>query len=386
MQPSPLTPSQLADLLAQAPAWRQIGPELHATFRFPDFAAAVAFTQQLAHEAERLDHHPEWTVRSRRVDVLTTTHDLGGLSVRDDGLVRVASRLATAHGGVAESENVGGGRGATWVPPGHFYSPVTSPADIEADRARLFAPGLRELPGVDLRLPQQVALALELSRHYGEEDFPATPRPDRRYCLANEYFGYGDAFLYYALLRHLRPARVIEVGAGWSSAVLLDTNERFLGNSIACTFVEPFPERLLSLLRPDDRARTRLLRQRLQDVPLAEFAALQAGDVLFVDSSHVAKTGSDVLHALFAVLPTLRSGVWVHVHDVHVNFEYPEAWVREGRSWNEVYFLRAFLMHNRDWEITLHAPTIAEYPSARSLPPMPRLSENLGGSLWLRRK
>lgn len=227
---------------------------------------------------------------------------------------------------------------------------------------------------------------MELARFYGDEDFARTQRPDRRYCLANEFFCYGDAFVYQAMLRHLRPARVIEVGAGWSSAVLLDTDERFLGNSIACTFVEPYPERLLSLLRPADVARMRLLRKRLQDVPLAEFAALQANDVLFVDSSHVAKTGSDVLHALFAVLPVLRAGVHVHVHDVHVNFEYPESWVREGRSWNEAYFLRAFLMHNRDWEIVLHGPTLAEYAPEQLLPRMPRVAENVGGSLWLRRR
>lgn len=380
------TPAEIDAWLATLPAWRLVGDELRAAWRFPTFAAAVAFTQRLAIVAEQQDHHPEWTVRSRLVEVSTTTHDADGVSVRDERLARAADELARAAGAVAVDEGQGGGRGATWVPPGHFYSPLTDAAAIAADAARLFGKGLRELPGVDQRLPQQLALAMELARFYGDEDFARTQRPDRRYCLANEFFCYGDAFVYQAMLRHLRPARVIEVGAGWSSAVLLDTDERFLGNSIACTFVEPYPDRLLSLLRPADVARTRLLRKRLQDVPLAEFAALQANDVLFVDSSHVAKTGSDVLHALFAVLPVLRAGVHVHVHDVHANFEYPEPWVREGRSWNEAYFLRAFLMHNRDWEIVLHGPTLAEYAPEQLLPRMPKVAENVGGSLWLRRR
>ncbi|HEU4418459.1 MAG TPA: class I SAM-dependent methyltransferase, partial [Planctomycetota bacterium] len=200
------------------------------------------------------------------------------------------------------------------------------------------------------------------------------------------YFDYGDAFAYQAMLRHVRPARVIEVGAGWSSAVLLDTDERFLGGRTDCTFVEPYPERLLSLLRPADVARTRLLRMRLQDVPLAEVTRLQANDFLFIDSSHVAKTGSDVLHALFTVLPALRAGVFVHVHDVYANFEYPEPWVREGWSWNEAYMLRAFLMHNDDWEIVLHGSALAEHAPERLLLLMPKLANKIGGSLWLRKR
>lgn len=275
--------------------------------------------------------------------------------------------------------------GEPWIEPGHFYSPLTSPAEVDADAPRLFAPGLRDLPGIDLRLDEQLRLARELARYYGEEDFATAPRPDRRYCLANEYFPYGDAFAYHALLRHLRPARVVEVGAGWSTAVLFDTEERFLQRRLDVTAIEPYPDRLLSLLRPDDVARLRLLRCRLQDAPLEVFDALEADDILFVDSSHVAKTGSDVLHALFTVLPRLRPGVWVHVHDVHANFEYPEPWVREGRSWNEAYFVRAFLMYNDRWRIELHGATLAEHAPAELLQRMPRLGENVGGSLWLRR-
>jgi len=388
-----------AEVDAALPAlrgWRREANELRCSYRFASFAAAVAFTQRIAPLAEEMNHHPAWTVRYRLIEIATVTHDVGGLTRLDLQLAQRLANLAGVLGGAVvapdaapqppSSPSVAQPAGAAlWVPAGHFYSPLTDRAEVEADAPRLFAPGLRELPGVDLRLPQQLALAMELARFYGEEDFPEQPRADRRYCLANEYFPYGDAFAYYALLRKLRPQRVIEVGAGWSSAVLLDTDERFLGGSIACTFVEPFPERLLALLRPADVARTRLLRQRLQDVALAEFDALAANDILFIDSSHVAKTGSDVLHALFTVLPRLRSGVWVHVHDVHANFEYPASWVREGRSWNENYFLRAFLMHNAAWQIELHGASLAEYAPELLLPRMPKLGTNVGGSIWLRK-
>lgn len=383
-------PERLADgavdaALARLEGWRRIGAWLRCSYRFAAFADAVRFTQDVAASAGALDHHPEWTVRYREVDVATTTHDAGGLTERDVALAeRIAAAAAAARGVVVPGDAVPG-RDRLWVPAGHFYSPIVDPDELRADAAQLFAPGLKQLPAIDLRLRHQLDLALQLARYYGEEDFPERPTADRRYCLANEYFPYGDAFVYHALLRHLRPRRVIEVGAGWSSAVLLDTDERFLDATIDCTFVEPYPERLLSLLRPADVARVRILRRRLQDVPLDEFRRLAPGDVLFVDSSHVAKTGSDVVHALFQVLPALADGVWVHFHDVHANFEYPRRWVEEGRSWNEAYFLRAFLMHNPDWRIELHAPTLAECAADRLLPLMPRVGESVGGSLWLKK-
>ncbi|MEO6594278.1 MAG: class I SAM-dependent methyltransferase, partial [Planctomycetota bacterium] len=272
---------------------------------------------------------------------------------------------------------------ALWVPAGHFYSPIPNPLEVRADESRVFPRGLREMAGIELHVDRQMALARELAQYYGEEDFPETPRADRRYCLANDFFPYGDAFVYYALLRRLRPRRMIEVGSGWSSAVLLDTDERFLGGSIECTFIEPYPERLQGLLRPDDVRRTKLWESRVQHVPLEVFDVLQANDILFVDSSHVCKTGSDVHHILFEILPRLQNGVWVHFHDIFQNFEYHPSWVYEGRAWNESYFLRAFLTNNPQWTIQIHGATLATVAGHELLPLMPKVGQNVGGSIWL---
>jgi len=278
------------------------------------------------------------------------------------------------------------GVAALWVPPGHFYSPIPDLDEVRADAGRIFANGLRDLLGIDLGMTTQLALARKLAKYYGEEDFPIEPRADRRYCLTNEFFCYGDAFAYYALLRHVQPRRVVEVGSGGSSAVLLDTNERYFDNRIDCTFIEPFPERLHRLLRPADEARIHLLPQRVQDVPLAVFEALAAGDMLFIDSSHVCKTGSDVHHIVFEILPRLARGVWVHFHDIFANFEYVPGFVFEGRAWNESYVLRAFLQHNADWAIELHGATLAAAGANEILVAMPRWGQSIGGSLWLRRR
>jgi 4a-hydroxytetrahydrobiopterin dehydratase len=110
------TPAEIDAWLATLPAWRQVGDELRAAWRFPTFAAAVAFTQRLAIVAEQQDHHPEWTVRSRLVEVSTTTHDADGISVRDERLARAGDELARAAGGVAVEAGPRGAGGAPGQP------------------------------------------------------------------------------------------------------------------------------------------------------------------------------------------------------------------------------------------------------------------------------
>ena len=124
----------------------------------------------------------------------------------------------------------------------------------------------------------------------------------------------------------------------------------------------------------------------VQDVPLDTFAALRAGDVLFVDSSHVVKTGSDVHHLFTKVLPVLCAGVVVHVHDVFWPFEYLRHWISEGRAWNEAYLLHAFLMYNDTFEIVLWNHWLATAHPEIVASELPAMLENPGGALWMRRR
>jgi hypothetical protein len=163
---------------------------------------------------------------------------------------------------------------------------------------------------------------------------------------------------------------------------LLDVNERFLDGAVRCTFVEPYPELLHELVHGeqlDVRA------QAAQDVDLRLFEELGPDDMLIVDSTHVAKAGSDVNRIVFEVLPRLAPGVLVHVHDIYHGFQYPRKWVYEGRAWNEAYLLHAFLMFNAAWHIVFFNSFIAaRHPDAfaESLPPA---AQSPGSSLWLRR-
>lgn len=238
-----------------------------------------------------------------------------------------------------------------WETPGHFYSPIPDTAAIRRNEDTVFDPSVRQIAGIDLNESAQLSLLDQMLPFYADQPFTPYKQDGLRYFFENNAFSYFDAIVYHCLLRHVQPNRVIEVGSGYSSCALLDTNERFFGHRIACTFIEPYPQLLTSLLCDDDRSRTTLIARNLQDVDPDIFDELSANDILFIDSSHVAKTHSDVNYVFFEILPRLQPGVYIHFHDIFHAFEYPRAWVYQGRAWNEAYLLRAFLQDNRHYRI-----------------------------------
>jgi hypothetical protein len=162
-------------------------------------------------------------------------------------------------------------------------------------------------------------------------------------------FGWADASVYRAMLGWVRPGRILEVGSGYSTMIALDE-----GCPVTC--IEPYSDRLLSLMRPGDPVT--LMRQFAPDVPLSRYEELDPGAILFIDSSHVAKAGSDVCWLLLHVLPRPKPGAVVHQHDIFWPFEYPAAWLREHRDWTEDYLLNAFLPGNTSWEILWFSSSI----------------------------
>jgi len=268
-------------------------------------------------------------------------------------------------------------------PPGHFYSPLPSPEEVAEAFARGgFGP---PFPAIDLNEAGQVARLERFASWYGEQPFPERPAEGRRFHLDNPSYGHFDAIMLYGMLREARPRRIIEVGSGFSSAAMLDLNERVLGGGVRLTFIDPDMSRLRPLLRPDDAGRVTLIERRVQEVPLATFAELGENDVLFIDSSHVSKVGSDVNRLYFEVLPTLAPGVLVHIHDVAGNLEYPPEWFAEGRAWNEQYVLRAFLMNNLAYRIELFTGWLFNTRHAWFQQHMPLCARGGGGQMWLRK-
>ena len=269
--------------------------------------------------------------------------------------------------------------------PGHFYSPVASCEDIAQRYSELQGKPPTQIPGVTLHLEQQFLWCKRIAAHYAEHPFPEQQTQGIRYYSENSTFTYSDAVFLYGMLRELMPKRIVEIGSGFSSAVMLDTNERFLKRGAQMTFIEPYPDRLHELLSIEDRKNCRIIDQRVQDVVDRPWSALESGDILFIDSSHVSKCGSDVNQIFFDVLPSLAKGVVVHIHDVFLHFEYPEDWLRQRRSWNEDYLLRAFLQFNDSFQILLWVPLMIESHQSFVEEHMPGCLRNSGGSFWMRR-
>jgi predicted O-methyltransferase YrrM len=272
----------------------------------------------------------------------------------------------------------------TWAPPGDVLSPIHSIAEVKEREKEIYAVP-RTMPGIELNETAQLELFNTLRQFYPAQPFSAQKSESRRYWFENPAYSYSDAILLYCVMRYLRPRRIIEVGSGYSSAAMLDTDELFFDRSIQFTFIEPQPQLLRSLLGKEDLTRVTLLETRVQEVDLDRFSELEANDILFVDSSHVSKVGSDVNHIFFRILPVLQSGVFVHFHDVFYPFEYPLEWVYEGRAWNETYLMRAFLQYNNQFEIQLFNTFIDWFHKEKYFRDMPLVQKNTGGSIWLKK-
>jgi predicted O-methyltransferase YrrM len=258
-----------------------------------------------------------------------------------------------------------------YAAPGAFYSPLTTNDDVV--RCLSWAGA----PGVDMREQEQLAMASQLGTLLAE------PPPGPRYKSANNMYGPGDAAVFRAMLAQLRPSRLIEVGSGYSTALALDEAEHNSDLSdLEITCIEPYPERLLKLLKVADRDRITLLSQPVQELPLTAFERLGSGDVLFIDSTHVVKAGSDVVWLFLHVLPVLVPGVVVHIHDVFWPFEYPDTWLRQHRDWTEAYLAHAFLLGNSHWQIQFFSSWF--WHCHGELVPESLASER-PGSIWIRK-
>ena len=269
-------------------------------------------------------------------------------------------------------------------PPGHFYSPIPSLEEVERRKVEIFDIP-RRIPGIHLNEEHQLNLLYELSRYYSEQPFSDHRTVGLRYFFDNPNFRHGEAIILYSMMRHTRPKRIIEIGSGYSSCAMLDINELFFDGSIICTVIDPDLELLLSLIYDQDRNKLEIIRRQVQDVNLAIFSDLTEGDIVFVDSSHVCKIGSDVNYILFHVMPALSPGVLVHFHDICYPFEYPKEWVYQGRAWTEAYLLRAFLQYNNAFTIQLFNSFLGHYHRATLAAKMALCTQNPGSSLWIKK-
>lgn len=316
--------------------------------------------------------------------ILRREPDAEGLNHYVAALMRGKSATAVAETFIASEEFKNRDATKLYAPPGHFYSPIVDVDEARAHLARIDrAPA--QIPGITIDKAAMLEEWQALLPFLGTIQFPETKTASTRYAFDNPSYSWGDGSVLHAMLRRHKPRRLIEVGSGWSSACAIDTIEQFLDGKCDVTFIEPYP-RLLHELLGKTRVPTRILEMPVQKVPLTTFDALEAGDFLFIDSTHILRTGSDVCCELFEILPRVSPGVFVHIHDMFWPFEYPSDWILEdNRSWNELYAVRAFLTDNAHWRIVFFNNYFAKLATSEIEATYPQFLRNAGGALWLER-
>lgn len=208
---------------------------------------------------------------------------------------------------------------------------------------------------------------------------------DFRYKSNNGWFDDADAALLHSMLRENNPKRIIEIGSGYSTCVMLDTNEYWLNGALDITSIEPYPDRLYSNIKEDDKMTLHIVPKFIQDVSLNEFDRLESGDILFIDSSHVAKVGGDIPWEYFNILPRLKNGVIIHIHDILYPFTYSEKWLIEGRAYDEAFILRALLMNSSKYEILFFNNMMYQQFQKEYERQWDSDRQMIGGSIWIRK-
>lgn len=255
------------------------------------------------------------------------------------------------------------------IRPIHYYEPLPDFSSITAEQVRR----KRTYPAIDFRWDAQLRLLDELSVYRGE-----LTKLD--FDFNNDFFSGFDAAVYYSLLRHLKPRRIIEIGGGYSTRIAaraLNTNQQ---GTLTC--IEPYPDARL----PERDHNIELIAKRVEEIDVDFFSRLEANDVLFIDSSHTVKFGSDVCYEFLEILPQLKPGVWVHVHDIFFPHDYPAEWLINRRlALNEQYLLEAFLAFSTTFSVELANYWICLDHSDDAARLWPNASSQRASSFWMRR-
>ncbi len=275
--------------------------------------------------------------------------------------------------------------------PVHFHSPIPNINDLEQ---RKIWDGRSELKGIDFRIEKQIRMLKRLGKDYSHEcHWPLTATSDSsEFYVENPSFSYGCAVSTHCVIRHFRPMRVIEIGSGMSSRVIsraLKMNHDHGGSASEYVVVDPYPTAFVKsgVLRV-----TKIMETRVELMDPAYFEVLKANDILFIDSGHCVRIGGDVNYLVLDVLPRLKPGVIVHLHDISIPYEYPKAYATNEsfrQFWTEQYLLHAFLCFNTDFEILLAMNYLMTDHSELFKTSFPH--DNLGiyrsisGSFWIRR-
>lgn len=230
----------------------------------------------------------------------------------------------------------------------HYYEPLFNDAYLKKPLSKK-----RNLPGINFRHKEQLSTLNCLTY---QEDFDKFLQKQKyvdatiKYTINNGSFETGDADFLFNFIRHIKPSKIVEIGCGESTKIIaeaLDLNSEETGKRGSHICIDPYDQPWL-----DSFKKIKILRQKVEDVDIDLFASLGSNDLMFIDSSHIIRPQGDVLHEYLEILPTLKKGVYIHVHDIFTPNDYLENWIKERVFfWNEQYLLEAVLSKNPSYEI-----------------------------------
>jgi hypothetical protein len=251
-----------------------------------------------------------------------------------------------------------------------------------------------ELIGINPNEKKQLELLSSFVSTYKDEyeQFPLEKTAIlHEYYVNNGLFESVDAEILYCMIRRFKPQQIIEIGSGFSTRLIvesiLNNKEEDAQYNCHLTIIDPFASDLVRESFPHFSS-SQLICKKVQHVPLSEFSKLSENDILFIDTSHVLKTGGDVAYEYLEILPRLNKRVVIHAHDIFLPAEYPKAWLFDSNSFfNEQYLLQAFLAFNNSFEVLwagsymhLNYPDALEKAFSSYQP-----AERWPGSFWIRK-
>jgi hypothetical protein len=271
----------------------------------------------------------------------------------------------------------------------HFYQPIPDIKDLEK---RNIWDNVSKLSGIKFKPIEYLEFIKLLGRKYGKEcKWPNNPTPNSEdFYLNNDCFSYGCASALHSIIREFKPRKIIEIGSGNSSKIIrnaLDLNLKENNCNYNYVIVDPYS----SLKKEDFSQNTEIINRRVEEIDPEFFKQLNENDILFIDSSHVCKIGSDVNFEILEVLPMLNKGVMIHFHDVHLPYEYSKVYAMNPKFrmfWTEAYLLQSFLICNNDFEIILpmaYVQSNFKKEFGRFFPNSVNAENLESGSFWIKR-
>lgn len=227
----------------------------------------------------------------------------------------------------------------------HYYDPQFVYSDNGANLTKD-----RTLKGIDLNINSQLKFLkiLTFSKELLQMKLKKKSS-NYKFTIKNGSFENGDADFYYQIIRYLKPRKIIEIGSGHSTQICLEAinkNNLETGHKTNLLCIEPYENKWL------EKINTKIIRKKIENVHLDWNKELDKGDILFIDTSHIIRPEGDVLKIFFEILPALKNGVIVHIHDIFTPKNYPKEWLcNHVRLWNEQYLVEALLMNNKRYKI-----------------------------------